>query len=167
MTYTGDIIESSYLPATKSAQQAELIALAQACQLAKDQIATIYTDSSCTFGVARDFGILRQQWGFLPLWDNLPKKKMVNKGFPGGSVVKIPPASAGDIVRSLIWEDCTCRGAAKPVHHSCEPGSRICWAHGPQPLKPARPGACALQQEKPPQWEALALLPESSPTRHN
>lgn len=42
MTYTGDIIESSYLPATKSAQQVELIALAQACQLAKTQIVNAY-----------------------------------------------------------------------------------------------------------------------------
>ena len=26
-------------------------------------------------------------------------------GFPRGSVVKNPPASAGDVVRSLVWED--------------------------------------------------------------
>ena len=26
-------------------------------------------------------------------------------GFPGGSVVKNPPAGAGDMVRSLVWED--------------------------------------------------------------
>lgn len=42
MTHTVNIIESSYLPATKSAQQAELIALTQDCQLAKTQIVNIY-----------------------------------------------------------------------------------------------------------------------------
>ena len=26
-------------------------------------------------------------------------------GFPGGSVVKNPPAGAGDMVQSLVWED--------------------------------------------------------------
>ena len=56
-----DITENSCLPEMRSVKSAELTALIQACQLAKDQIATIYTDSSCTFGVARDFGILRQQ----------------------------------------------------------------------------------------------------------
>ena len=37
--------------------------------------------------------------------------------FPGGSVVKNPPANAGDTVRSLIWEDPTCSGTTKPVHN--------------------------------------------------
>ena len=55
------IIENSYLPEMRSVKSAELTALIQACQLAKDQIATIYTDNSYTFGVARDFGILWQQ----------------------------------------------------------------------------------------------------------
>ena len=58
----------------RSVKSAELTALIQACQLTKEQLATVYTDSSYTFGVARDFGILWQQWGFLPLRDNLPKK---------------------------------------------------------------------------------------------
>ena len=34
--------------------------------------------------------------------------------FPGGAVVKNPPANAGALVR----EDPTCRGATKPVRHS-------------------------------------------------
>lgn len=101
----------------------------------------------------------------LPLWDNLPKKKKKNgkQGSPGGSVVE-SFASAGDIVRSLIWEDCTCRGAAKPVHHSCEPGAASAEPTG-WPLKPARPGARALQQEKPHNEKPSPLLPDSSPTR--
>ena len=56
-----DIIESSYLPKTKSAQQAELIILTQACHLAKDQIANIYTGSPYPFGVTHDFGLLWKQ----------------------------------------------------------------------------------------------------------
>ena len=40
------------------------------------------------------------------------------RGFPGGSVVKNPPASAVSRVRALVGEDPTCRGAAKPVCHN-------------------------------------------------
>ena len=40
--------------------------------------------------------------------------KMQGWGFPGGLVVKNPPANAGDLVRSLIWEDPTCPRAIKP-----------------------------------------------------
>ena len=52
-----DIIENFYLPETKSAQQAELIALTLACQLAKEQITNIYTDSHYAFEVAHNFGM--------------------------------------------------------------------------------------------------------------
>ena len=44
--------------------------------------------------------------------------KSPGQGFPGGSVVKNPPANAGDTVRSLFWEDPTCLGATKPVCHN-------------------------------------------------
>ena len=44
-------------------------------------------------------------------------------------------------VRALVWEDPTCRGATRPVSHSC-------WAYAS--------GACAPQQERPRQWEARA-----------
>ena len=44
-------------------------------------------------------------------------KQKINKvGFPGGAVVKNPPANAGDT--GLLWEDPTCHGAAKPVCHN-------------------------------------------------
>ena len=59
----------------RSVKSAELTALIQACQLAKDQVATIYTDNSYTFGVARDFGILWQQWGFFTSSGQPTKKK--------------------------------------------------------------------------------------------
>ena len=39
-------------------------------------------------------------------------------GFPGGTVVKNPPANAGTRVRALVREDPTCHGATKPVHHN-------------------------------------------------
>ena len=64
VTATVNVIESSYLPEIKSAQSAKLIALTWACQVAKDQIANICTDSRYAFGVAHDFGMLWQQWGF-------------------------------------------------------------------------------------------------------
>ena len=38
--------------------------------------------------------------------------------FPGGAVVKNLPASAGERVQSLVWEDPTCHGATKPVRHN-------------------------------------------------
>ena len=49
----------------------------------------------------------------------------------------------GTRVRSLVREDPTCRGAAKPMcnnYWACalEPVSHNCWAHVPQLLKPAR-----------------------------
>ena len=45
----------------------------------------------------------------------IKKKKSNQLGFPGGTVVKSPPANAGDTV---VREDPTCRGAMKPVHHN-------------------------------------------------
>ena len=71
-------------------------------------------------------------------------------------------------VRALVWENPTCRGAARPMCCSCwacalEPVSHGCWARMPQLLSPRAtaaevhvPGAHAPQQERPPQWEAHA-----------
>ena len=49
----------------------------------------------------------------------------------------------GTQVRALVWEDPTCRGATKPVHHNywacaLEPESHNYWACVPQLLKPTR-----------------------------
>ena len=41
------------------------------------------------------------------------RQKNTSSGFPGGSVVKKPPASVGD--RGLIQKDPTGRGATKPM----------------------------------------------------
>ena len=48
----------------------------------------------------------------------LMQKKNPQWGFPGGSVVKNPPAMQEAWVRSLVKEDSTCRGTAKPVCHN-------------------------------------------------
>ena len=44
------------------------------------------------------------------------KKLIVD--FPGGPVVKNPPANAGDTGSTLVWEDFTCSRATKPMHHN-------------------------------------------------
>ena len=44
------------------------------------------------------------------------KEKMI-QDFPGGAVVKNPPANAGDL-GSLVWEDPKCLGATKPMCHN-------------------------------------------------
>nr|XP_059866102.1 ribonuclease H-like [Delphinus delphis] len=59
------ILENGPLHNTYSAQQAELIALTRACQLAKEKSTNIYTDSRYAFGVTHDFGMLWKQRGFL------------------------------------------------------------------------------------------------------
>ena len=77
----------------------------------------------------------------------LELNKMNSVGFPAGTVVKNPPANAGDTGSSPDREDSTGHRATKPASHNC-------WAREPQLLKPACPRARAPQQEKPPQWEA-------------
>ena len=42
------------------------------------------------------------------------RKKETGQDFPGGPLVKNPPANAGTLVQSLDWENSTCCGAAKP-----------------------------------------------------
>ena len=62
-------------------------------------------------------------------------------------------------VWSLVQENSPCCGATESVHHSY-------WAHSPASLCcnswSCVPRACALQQEKLPQWEAHALQLEKA-----
>ena len=63
-------------------------------------------------------------------------------------------------VQCPIGEDPTGSRATKPTRHNywtcaLEPGSGTYWAHATK--------SCALQQEKPPQWEARALQLEGGP----
>ena len=51
----------------------------------------------------------------------LMSKGSCRKGFPGGSAVKNPPASAGDVDSIPDQEDPTCRGATKPSTEQLSP----------------------------------------------
>ena len=72
----------------------------------------------------------------------------------------------GKLVWSLVWEDPTCLGQLKPVHHNhwvCVLESMSLRLLNQQLMSPCAasteahvPRACAPQQEKPPQWEACA-----------
>ena len=73
---------------------------------------------------------------------------MIQVDFPGGSMVKNPPAHAGDMNMTpgpgrfhMLWGN---------------------WARGPQLLKPSWSRASALQQEKPLQREAHTSQLESN-----
>ena len=81
-------------------------------------------------------------------------------GFPGGAVVENPPANAGDT------------GSSPGPGKSHMPRSNQ--ARVPQLLslhaattEAHTPRACALQQEKPPQWEARAPQQRVAPARRN
>ena len=92
----------------------------------------------------------------------------MSRDFPGGTVVKNPPANAGDMGsipgpgRShMTWSN----WAYAPQLLSLRSGARE-----PQLLNPCAattearvPRACAPQQEKPPQWEARAPQQKGSP----
>ena len=71
------------------------------------------------------------------------------KGFPGGSVVKNPPANAGDTVPSLIQEDPSYCGAIESVlrnyYWACalEPGSHSYGSpHALEPVVPSKGSHC-------------------------
>ena len=75
-------------------------------------------------------------------------------------------------VRALGREDPTCRGAIKPVHHNyltcaLEPLSHNYWSPHATTTEAHEPRARALQQEKPPQWEAHAPQQRVAPARQN
>ena len=70
---------------------------------------------------------------------NFYSTKRGQEGFPGGSVVKNPPANARDMGLILDPGDPTCCRAAKPMHHNywacaLEPGSHNHWS--PHTLEP-------------------------------
>ena len=50
--------------------------------------------------------------------DYLDCWKLLSQDFPGGAVVKNPPANAGDTGLIPVQGDPTCRGAIKPVRHN-------------------------------------------------
>ena len=67
----------------------------------------------------------------------------------------------GTQVGALVQEHPTCREATKPVRHNywactLEPVSHNYWSQWATTTEAHAPRARALQQEKPPQWEARA-----------
>ena len=99
--------------------------------------------------------------------------KLDFRDFPGGTMVKNPPANAGGTrVRSLVREDLTCRRATKPMRHnywacSLEPACHNYWSLRATTTEAHMPRARAPQQEKPPQWEAHAPQRRVAPAHHN
>ena len=43
---------------------------------------------------------------------------MYHRDFPSGTVVKNPPANAGDMGSIPVREDATCHGVTKPMSHN-------------------------------------------------
>ena len=62
--------------------------------------------------------------------------------FPGGSVLRIHLLVQGTQVQSLVWEDSTCRGAAKLLHNF--------WGTGTSLVQPLQWESCAPQLENSP-----------------
>ena len=94
------------------------------------------------------------------------------QGFPGGAVVKNLPANAGDTDSSSGPG----RSHMPQSNWACAPQllSLCSRAHEPQLLslcatttEARMPRARALQQEKPPQWEACAPQWRVAPARRN
>ena len=97
---------------------------------------------------------------------------LCSRGFPGSAVVKNLPANAGDTGSSPVREDPTCCRANKPMHHNyeacaLEPMSHSYWNLHATTTEVHVPRACALQQEKPLQWEARALQQRVAPSHRN
>ena len=67
--------------------------------------------------------------------------KINAQGFPGGPVVRHPPAMQVPQVQSLVQEDPMYHGATKPVHHNyqastLETASHNTWVHAVHQLNP-------------------------------
>ena len=84
---------------------------------------------------------------------------------PCGSVVKTPPANAGDMgsIPGLGRSHMPQSNSA----HVPQPLSLFSRAYVPQLLKPVCTRACAPQEEKPLQWEVHALQQRVAPAHCN
>ena len=106
----------------------------------------------------------------------LSKMRTYYKPITGASLVaqwlRIHLPVQGTWVRALVREDPTCCRATKPVRHNywacaLEPMSHNYWSPCATTTEARVPRACALQQEKPPQWEACAPQQRVAPTHCN
>ena len=91
----------------------------------------------------------------------LTQKIVSSWGFPGGSVIKNLPANAGDMGLIPGLEVFHMPWTTKSVCPNCwawvlEPRNHNYWARVPQYWSPCTL-VRALQQKKPPHWEALTL----------
>ena len=100
--------------------------------------------------IFKDINHCLKRLSMICMWQNESKdqrwKEKINlkkhiRDFPGGAVVKNPPANAGDMGSSPVREDPTCRGSSKPMCHNywactLEPARHNYWALVPQILKP-------------------------------
>ena len=102
---------------------------------------------------------LRCQYSWLRNNNKWTLFKISLRGFPGGSVVKSRPTSAGD-TGSIPYLGTSHILQMSPWPQLWNLCSR---AQEPQLWKAMHRIACAPQQEKPPQWEAHAPQLESSP----
>ena len=104
-------------------------------------------------------------------WGHGPKETH-SLGFPGGTVVKNLPASAGNMGSSpglgrshMPWSNYACAPQLLSLN------SRAREPQLPSPrattTETCAPRARAPQQEKPPPWEACTLQRRVAPTRHN
>ena len=111
----------------------------------------------CSFSPCR---LISQLFNFLLL--------LISKASQGASLVahwlRISLPMQGTQVRALVWEDPTCHGATKPMHHNC-------WACAIEPGGPTtearKPRVPAPQQEKPLQREARTPQRRVAPARRN
>ena len=103
----------------------------------------IYTRSPAAFLYANN------ELAETELENAMPFKIAQKRGFPGGSVLKNPPANAED------------PGSGPGQGRSHMPWSN--YTQEPQVLKPEDPRAHVLQQENPRQWEVCTARLESSP----
>ncbi|XP_075442573.1 uncharacterized protein LOC142487331 [Ascaphus truei] len=65
VTTVDQVIQAEALPSHISAQEAEIIAVERACNLAEGQKVNIYTDSAYAFGVTHDFETIWANRGFI------------------------------------------------------------------------------------------------------
>ena len=70
-------------------------------------------------------------WQHVPSWTQNFHQKYSIRPFLVAQWLRIHLPMQGTRVRSQVWEDPTCRGATKPLHHNY-------WVHAPQLVKPTR-----------------------------
>ena len=90
-------------------------------QMDNENVCEIKKKEAIIIKINSKLSCIRDIYVFIYINQNQTDKlrKYFQKYFPGGTVVKNPPANAGDTgSRALVREDPTCCGATKPVRHN-------------------------------------------------